>query len=402
MVDKEQRCFLVGLQEETPYYYNFVEKKEEQDRYLISYQAETDQAIIIKQYAISKHEFKVDLELSIEPKQSDVPIRPRIFFPSPLVADLGEKDVISAIVNDEKDNVKTHAKSERLLNQYWIKPTLFGGQDRYFVHALVTDQQQFVQRGYYKVADLHGLTAILEGPEINEKATYNLSFYFGPKEDEAMVMVDPRLEQTINYGWLGPISKPISKFLLMVLNWLYSMLKNYGLAIIVLTLLMRLILLPFTFGAEKSRGKQIEFQKKLKHAEMRYKNDKDALAQARAELVKKHGMPGLGGCLPILFQFPLFIALSLVVANAIELYKAPFLWISDLSSRDPYYILPVLVAVSMLFHTPMPDPKQRMTGFAIALLVGAVAANLSAALALYILTSTVLGVAQLHASKRFA
>ena len=217
-----------------------------------------------------------------------------------------------------------------------------------------------------------------------------MSFYFGPKETSAIVPVDVRLEKTLDYGWFAPVSK----FLLVVLNWLYKYLHNYGLAIIILTLLIKLLLLPFSIQGEKSMKQRAEAQKKLTYIQQRYKDDPQTLARERAEFMRKHGMPGLGGCLPILLQIPIFFALSRVLVNSLELYQAPMLWISDLSARDPYYILPVFVALSMLGQATTADPKQRLSMVAMAFVFGAFTASFSAGLALYIGMSTLLSVAQ--------
>lgn len=399
--ERDQGALLVALDQKTPYYFDLIEKKEEDDRWLITYKADFGDGVLYKTFEIYKNVFRIDLDLIIEPRGAQA-IQPRIIFPSPIVPELCDKDTIMALANDEKNKIQMLAKDEQLLKEYWVKPTLFGSQDRYFVHALVADNNEFVERGYYMVRDLEALYAVLEGPAIAQKSSWKLSFYFGPKEDAALIAVDSRLQQTLNYGMLAFISRPVSKVMLLVLNYLYDFTKNYGFAIILLTLLMRLILVPFTFGAEKSREKQAEFQKKLKHLENKYKDDKQALAEARAELIRKYGMPGLGGCLPLLVQIPLFIALGWVLSNSIELYMAPFFWISDLSAPDPLYILPTLIGLSMIFNVPGVDPKQKVTSLVIAVLIGTFTVNLSAGLALYIFVSTVFAGLQTYIAKRFA
>lgn len=401
-MQKEKAAFLVAFNELTPYYYEFVEKKEEPESYKITYKTNFDGGTIYKTFSVSKDLYRLDMELSFKFKEGfDKKIQPRIFFPSPLMPELKQEDIVTGIVNDERNKVAVIQKTEHNLDSYWSQPTLFGTQDRYFVHALVADPQQFVQRGYYKIVDLESLYSVLEGPEINKDTTWKLSFYIGPKEDDAMAAVDPRLEQTLNYGWFSFISKPFSKLLLESLNVINDYVHNYGIAIILLTLLMKLLLFPFTYKAEESMKKRTEFQKKLDHLKVKYKNNPEALNQARAELLQKHGMPGLGGCLPMLLQLPVFWALSIVLANAIELYKAPFLWIPDLSVKDPYYILPVLMAFGIILHSQSPDPKQRITSLVTAIFVAAIVSNLAAGLTLYIVVSTLLSIAQSFIVKQF-
>jgi len=212
------------------------------------------------------------------------------------------------------------------------------------------------------------------------------------------VNVDPLLEQTLSYSGL---LAPISKFLLDLLNFFYKYVGNYGLAIILLTLLMRLVLLPFTWRMGKGMKKHAELKKKLQYIEQKYKNDRELLARAKADLIRKHGIPGLGSCLPMLLQVPIFFALGNVLRGSIELYKAPFLlWITDLSVKDPYYVLPALMGLTMLFQAATVDKNQRLMFIVMAFVVGAITANMSAGLALYIMMSVGLGALQTFIQKK--
>ena len=400
--EREKRCFLIAFENKTPYSYELVTHKPTQDIVTLLYSADFEDGTISKEYKVFKDKYLIELLITIQPKDSI--LQPRIFFPSPLVPQLGKDDWAKGIVANVANKIQIYEKNDQTLSGYWSKPTLFGTEDRYFINALIADPDHYTQRAYYRIHDFENLYSILEGPSISQPTSWRMSFYFGPKEDTAIKNVDERLTQVLNYGWFAPISRPVSKILLNILNFLFDYLKNYGLAIIVLTFFMKLILLPFTFNSEKSRKKGVEFQKKLQYIKEKYKHDKDALALANTELVKKYGMPGMGGVLVLFLQIPLFLALSWVLANSIELYKAPFLWIKDLSASDPYYILPLLVAVSMFFHNPTQttDPKQKISMISMAVIMGGVSTTLSAGLVLYILISTLLGIAQAHLAKRFA
>lgn len=396
--ERERGCFLVALDEKTPYYFDLIEYKPENDHHTIRYKAAVDSGTLFKTFTVYNDTYRVDLEIRFEGMQTA--LMPRIFFPSPFVPELEGQDTINGITNDQRGTLQVLPKNDETLSSYWANPTLFGTQDRYFVHAMVKDPEQFAKRGFYQTVDLEHMYSILEGPAVNQLQRWMLSFYMGPKEDDAMNKVDPRLEQTLNYGWFSFISKPFSKILLESLNFFYRFVHNYGIAIILLTILLKLLMLPFTWRGEQSMKKRLEFQKKLEYMQQKYKHDNEALAHARAELIRKHGMPGMAGCLPLLLQLPIFWGLSIVLANAVELYKAPFLWIPDLTARDPYFILPILTAIAMILHAPqVDDPKQRISSIAMALVVGAVIANLSAGLAIFILVSTLLGVLQAYIVK---
>lgn len=399
VVEKEKGSFLVAFNEKTPFYFDLIENKEEEDHFILSYKASFDGGILTKKFTVYKKIYRLDLDLSFD-LQAGTRITPRIFFASPLISELAQEDSVTGIVNDLKKGIKSFPKTEETTQLYWSHPNLFGTQDRYFVHAMVKDPSNFTQRGYFTLVDLTGLSSILEGPEIQTSTSWNLTFYVGPKEDDAMNALDPRLELTLNYGWFAFISKPFSKLLLDLLNFFKGYLHNYGLAIIVLTILIKLLLLPFTFRAEEGLKKGAEFQKKLEHIQAKYKQDPQALAQARAELTKKHGIPGLSSCLPIVLQIPIFWALSIVLSNSIELYQSPFLWIHDLSAPDPYYIFPLLVAVGTFFTSLASDPKQRISMMLMSIFVAFLLASFSAGLTLYIAISTLLGVAQSFIVKR--
>jgi YidC/Oxa1 family membrane protein insertase len=238
----------------------------------------------------------------------------------------------------------------------------------------------------------------MESDLIEQSTTWNLSFFVGPKDEKAMAPVDPRLEQLLDYSG---ILAPLARVLLWVLNYLYEFLHNYGWAIVVMTILINLLLLPLNLKSAQGMKKYTEFQKKLEYIKKKYKDDPDTLSREQAALITKHGMPGLGGCLPKLLQLPIFFALSRVLSNSIQLYQAPFLWIKDLSSKDPYYILPIAIVISMIIQSTATDPKQRFTMMAVALVFGAVAANFSAGLCLYILVGIILMNIQTYVQQKF-
>jgi YidC/Oxa1 family membrane protein insertase len=399
--ERETRALLLAFEQKTPFFYDLISRNETEDKIELVYQAPWEDGVVKKKFDIYKNTYKIDLDITIEGQKAQASVNDlRVFWPSPLVPTLGSTDVISALSSDEKGSVIKTAQTSLDIEQGRFSPTLFGTDDRYFVHAMIEDSNAFVERAYYKAGEKGVLISIIEGPtkdvakEGAQASSWKLSFYFGPKEGTIMAAVDPRLEQTLEYsGWLSPISK----FLLYILKLLYSFFKNFGWAIIALTVLVKLILLPFTYHAEESMKKRAEFDKKLRYIQAKYKDNPDMLARERAELVQKHGMPGLSGCLPLLLQLPIFVSLSRVLSSSIELYRAPFAWIPDLSARDPYYILPILTAAGMAAQallTPGSDPKQRISTLIMALVVGAVTTSLAAGLSLYICMFTLLGVIQ--------
>jgi YidC/Oxa1 family membrane protein insertase len=278
---------------------------------------------------------------------------------------------------------------------------LFGAQDRYFAHILFNDQNHFVQRGYYKVGT-STISAIVQGPIVKKQSSWNLSFYVGPKEHTALSAVDPRLEVLMDYGWLGFICKPM----LALMKWINNYVQNFGIAIIILTILIRLLMIPMTFRSSELQKKTEELQKKLVHIKQKYKNDPEAYAREQAELYKKYGLGSLGGlssgCLPLFVQGPVFFAMNRVLTSSIELYKVPFLWIPDLSAADPESIMPVFVALSMWVSTlAIPNAQQRLPMYIMAIVMGAFSIGFSSGLALYFTASGLCGVAQMYVQKLF-
>ncbi len=391
---RENRCLLVALQDATPFYYTLLAHNESATAYELVYASSNDECVVKKAFFIDKNSPKIDLLIEVEPKAGkQIQIEPRIVFPTPHMPDLTDTDVISSIVIDQEHTFAKKAVNQIDVMRGWFKPELFGSDNRYFIHALIKDDNHFAQRAYYKLEDRTQLFSVLEGPSVTEKTSWQLSFYFGPKELKAIAAVDSRLEKTLDYS--GMLSS-LAKILLYILNWLYIYLHNYGLAIIVLTLLIQLLLLPISLrnNEEKWKKQQMEYQRELAIIEHRFKDRPEQLLAERTELIRKKGLPGFGCLIPLLIQLPLFFALSRVLSSSFELYQAPMLWIPDLSQRDPYFILPVLLTVAMLAQDTKGDPQQRMSKIVMAVVFGALTATFSAGLTLYICASRIFGFIQ--------
>lgn len=394
-----ERAFLVALNRQTPFYFKLEKHDQDDVAHYLTYKADFGDGILEKKFIIHKTNFKVDMQITIAPRVGVEPVRLRIFFNSPFIKHLGAQDKIQAFI-DESGKVLIYKEMYSATGAYWEAPTIQGIFDRYYVDAFIHDTNNFVQRGYYKLVqqghEHPRLQGILESKPVTEQTSWIVSFYFGPRTPDAMMAVDPRLEQTIDYGLIAFLSRPISRFLLQFLNFVHTYTHNYGWAIVILALLMRLFMAPFMVRAQRASKKQEEFQKRLKHIQMKYKDDPEALNQARMELIRKHGiMPGASGCLPLLVQLPFMWGLHVVLGNAIELYNAPFLWVPDLSSADPYYILPILAGIGVMFSTPASDAKQRIFGIGMGIFFIAIATNFTAGLSLFLAVSMLFAAGQL-------
>lgn len=398
-VDREQQPFLVALDQKTPYYYHLKNKTENDQSVEITYRVDTAQGTIQKKFTVHKAIHKIDVSLTINPHKT---MRARVVWPSPLLKALEEEDTITATIINKNHRFQQINDSKINFRQGFFAPTLFGTTDKYFVFSMIKDTQGFAERAYYKSID-RCLLSFLEGKEVTQETTWNLSFYLGPKDMSAMVPVDGRLEKILNYGMFSFVAKP----LLRLLKFLEGYTHNYGWAIVLVTLLLKLLLLPFTLKGERGLKKFQESQKKLEYITQKYKHDPEALDQAKIEHLKKHGTGGfIGGCLPMLVQTPFFLGLFSGLNNSIELYRAPFvLWIKDLSLPDPYYILPLLVFLTILangiFSPGKKDIKTLMPGFVMALVFGSVSTTMAAGVSLYLVTNMFLQGLQSQIQKAF-
>lgn len=235
----------------------------------------------------------------------------------------------------------------------------------YFVSAWIPNQDADNQ--LYSLTDkANNLASIgYRGPTTIVPAgtteTIKSALWTGPKLQDKMETVANHLDLTVDYGWAWFIAKP----LFMLLTFIQSIVHNWGLAIIGVTLVVKALLYPLTKAQYTSMAKMRMLQPKLQEMRERFGEDRQRMSQEMMKLYKEEKVNPLGGCLPILLQMPIFIALYWTFLEAVELRHAPFFgWIQDLSAQDPYYILPILMGASMFLlqkmsPTPVADPTQQ-------------------------------------------
>lgn len=390
--DRTDRTFMVALAGKTPYAYTLVGESEDDQVARVTYESAYDEGVIRKQFIVYKQICKIDLVLELVPKSGSMaPVQARVFVPSPLISSLTTQQT-RAVVQNVKGCVEKIAADALNYKEYRVMPLLVGSENRYFAHVLINDEQKFAQRAYYmESADASKLITIIEGPEVNHAQSWHMSWFMGPKDAHAMAAVDSRLDDVLDYsGWFAPVSK----LLLQILNWLNSFLHNYGLAIIVLTLLLKLVLFPITNHAERrTKSDAKEMQRRMQHIEHKFKHDKERLRMEQAELVRKHALPQFGTMLMgALVQVPIIVGLNKLLSSAVDLYKAPFFgWITDLSSPDRYHILPALIALAMLIQALMGDRDKRFAFILGGVVVGFVSNTLPTGLVLYFVANSLIG-----------
>jgi YidC/Oxa1 family membrane protein insertase len=231
---------------------------------------------------------------------------------------------------------------------------------------------------------------------VNELKSLNGSIVFTKKNYDHLILLGDKLNLSIDFGVFSILAVP----LLRGLQWIYNYIPNYGWAIILLTLIIRSIMFPLQFKSFRSMKKMQKIQPELTKLKEKYKDDPQRMQKETMAAFKKAGANPLGGCLPLIAQMPIFFAFYQVLYNAEEFVGSPFIgWIVDLSIKDPYFLLPVLMAGAMFVQTrlnpsPTADPTQKKVMLIMPLVFGFIMKDLPAGLNLYMFTSTIYGVGQ--------
>ncbi|MEX2016045.1 MAG: YidC/Oxa1 family insertase periplasmic-domain containing protein, partial [Candidatus Hydrogenedentales bacterium] len=308
--------------------------------------------------------------------------------------------------------------SGRLPNVHWI-----GFKDKYFLVAMRPEGEQgdAYALGQGNGEFLFGYAAPRFQAEPGETVAHDYRLYIGPMELASLEKAWDTLPTALTFFTMFDIMDWFAKFLLGVLHWFYeNTVANYGVAIILMTVCIRLVLLPLTLKSMKSMKKMQALGPEMKELQEKYKDDQQELSKKTMQLYRERGVNPVGGCLPVLLQMPIFIALYRMLWYAYEMRGAEFLWIEDLSQPDrliplpflenvPFVgqylgylnVLPILMAGAMILNMkvmpapgPMQRPEQKMVMNLMPIIFAVFCYPLAAGLNLYVLTSTVLGIGQ--------
>ncbi len=286
------------------------------------------------------------------------------------------------------------AKFTKTANDGWLAMV-----QHYFVSAFVPKEN--TPREYYmrKVdgQNLYQAGVIVPVAEIapGAKGGTSVNLYAGPQEQDTLKKLAPGLDLVVDYGWLTVVAAPI----FWALQAIYKLVGNWGWAIVVLTVILKLIFFPLSAASYKSMAKMRVLTPRLMQLKERYADDKQRLNQEMMKLYQTEKVNPLGGCLPILVQIPVFIALYWVLLGAVEMRGAPWiLWIHDLAAPDPFYILPIIMMISMFVQTKLnptpPDPIQAKVMMMMPLIFGFMFFWFPAGLVLYWVVNNILSIAQ--------
>ncbi len=295
----------------------------------------------------------------------------------------------------------------------WMGGKTFAGiADRYFTVAFLPPNDApgtLLETRYWKIFHAIQVDGKDQSEPVPEVAVVTrsqpmaLRVYVGPKDYDDLKAIHPPLHSLVQFGWLEIIADP----LFHGLKWLHTYVPNWGWAIVVLTLIVNMVLFPLRISSYKTTIKMQRVGPEIKQIQEKYKkykmNDprKAEMNKEVMAIYSREGINPIGGCLPMVLQFPIWFGLNRALSYAIELRHANWLWVRDLASKDPYYILPVMVGVSMYLvskMTPMtitdPQQAQMMKLMPISMAVMFVVFPFSSGLALYILTSSLVGILQ--------
>lgn len=248
-------------------------------------------------------------------------------------------------------------------------------------------------------ADLKARTALAELvyqlPRGQNTSEFQQTFYAGPKSIDVLKKIDPAMAEIIDFGYMTFLAKP----LLYVMKWFHSLVGNWGVAIILLTIMVRFVVLPFNLMSARSMKAMQKIQPYMKDLREKYKDDPMTMNREMMGLMKEHKANPLGGCLPVLLQIPIFFALFRVIGSTVELYQSPFAWwIQDLSAYDKYYVLPVILGLTMYLQQKMTpttmDPAQARIMAFLPLVFTVFMLQLPSGLTLYMVVSAVFGIIQ--------
>lgn len=270
--------------------------------------------------------------------------------------------------------------------------------EHYFVSAWIpepdvtyTYQTIALPDGSKSIGFISPMTTI----EPNKQDNFEAKLYAGPEITDNLNKLGPGLDLSVDYGVLWPICKPIFWLLKQIYDWV----GNWGWSIVIITIIIKLLFYKLSAQSYRSMGNMRKLQPKIELLKERYGDDKQKFSQAVMELYRKEKVNPLGGCLPIVVQIPVFIALYYVLLGSVELRQAHFmLWITDLSAKDPYYVLPILMGLSMLIqqklNPPPPDPMQAKMMMFMPVIFTVLFLNFPSGLVLYWLVNNVLSIIQ--------
>ena len=372
----------------------------------VSFVATENDITFVKSYTFHPASYSFDLSVQIV-NNSDKPVSGHLNLSLITAWNKENKKQMYSFVgpvtfNGEELAEDKPAKLEESPKIYKTNVIWSGYTSKYFLNAVNpqdTTEQLFIRSGQGFVENKFTSSEISLTQD--QKKTLEYTSYFGPKQSEFLVASGHQFEEAIDYGFFHPLSKP----LMVVLKFFYAFIGNYGFAVILLTICIKLIFWPLTQKSYKSMKGMQNLQPEMKKMREKYGKDKQKLNQEMMSFYKENKVNPLGGCLPMLIQIPVFFALYRVLLGSIELRHAPFMmWITDLSAKDPYYVTPLIMGVTMFIQQKMSptnmDPTQEKIMLMMPVVFTFMFLNFPSGLVLYWLTNNLLTILQQYLIRR--
>ncbi len=340
------------------------------DTLVVDLTHQQDSATITKRFTFYRGEYRVEVDYLVQ-NTGDQPWQASLYGQikrdshEPYAGTgFGMQPFVGAALTTNDERYKKFSFDD--LEDESFKTQITGGWvsmvQHYFISAWIPDQQQtnnyFLRQQGNQDLFLMGFTSAPLVVAPGQSGTIKSQFYAGPKDTEKLEQIAPYLDLTVDYGWLWWLAKP----LFSVLDWIYGLIGNWGLAIILLTVLIKAVFFKLSATSYRSMARMRKLAPKMKELKERYGDDRQKMSQETMKLYRDEKVNPLGGCLPMLIQMPVFLALYWVLMESVELRHTPFLWIPDLSVKDPIFILPLLMGftmwLTMRLNPEPPDPMQ--------------------------------------------
>jgi YidC/Oxa1 family membrane protein insertase len=361
---------------------------------------------VAKTYVFTRGSYVIDVEYEIA-NRSAAGIKPHAYFQLTRddKAPEGSKAMMSTFTGPAfyteadkfhkvtfEDIAKGKAKVPEKADNGWVAMI-----QHYFVSAWLPGpgEHEFFAREIGKDLFAAGVIVPVENIAPGTTGKLTVPLYAGPQEQDKLSKIAPGFDLVVDYGWLTVIAAPI----FWVLEWIHSFVGNWGWSIIVLTIAIKAAFFPLSAASYKSMAKMRLMTPKLQKLKEAYGDDKQRLNQEMMAMYKKEKVNPLGGCLPILVQIPVFIALYWVLMGTVEMRGAPWIgWITDLSTKDPYFVMPLIMGATMLIQTKLnpapPDPMQAKIMMMMPIVFTAMFLFFPAGLVLYWTVNNLLSIAQ--------
>lgn len=373
----------------------------------VAFEATKGGVKVVKTYRFTRGNYGIEVATTVT-NEGAAPVKPQIYYQISRDGGKpeGENSMYStftgpAVYSEEENFQKIQFSDIASKDASFVESTDNGWVamiQHHFVSAWIPNQGEARQNYVREVSkDLYAVGTLLPMKEIAPGAseTTTAILYSGPQEQQRLEQLAPGLELVVDYSWLTFLAKPIY----WLLSFLYGIVGNWGWAIVLLTCIVKAILYPISAAGYRSMARMKEVTPRIKALQDKYKDDKQRLNQAMMELYRNEKINPVGGCLPIMLQIPVFLALYWVLQGSVELRGAEWiLWVQDLAMPDPWFVLPLLMAITMflqIFLNPKPaDPTQAKVMYIMPLVFSVMFFIFAAGLVLYWLTNNILSILQ--------